>query len=56
MNTVALAQAGREWARESRLKAARERGPRLDPDQLARSQRCSTGEVVALPGVSTQNA
>src|SRR3954451_663666 len=43
MGTAAQAQAGRDRARESRLKAARERRLRLDPDQLAREQRIVEG-------------
>jgi len=39
MGTAARAQAGRDRARESGLRAARERQLRLDPDQLARGER-----------------
>jgi hypothetical protein len=45
MGTAAQAQAGRDRARESRLKAARERRLRLDPDQLAREQRIDEAVV-----------
>ena len=45
MGTAAQAQAGRDRARESRLKAARERRVRLDPDQLAREQRIDEAAV-----------
>ena len=45
MGTAAQAQAGRDRARESRLKAARERRRRLDPDQLAREQRIDEAAV-----------
>lgn len=45
MGTTAQAQAGRDRARESRLKAARERRLRLDPDQLAREQRIDEAAV-----------
>lgn len=45
MGTAAQAQAGRVRARESRLKAARERRLRLDPDQLAREQRIDEATV-----------
>lgn len=39
------AQAGRDRAREHRLRAARERRLRLDPDQLAREQRIDEAVV-----------
>jgi hypothetical protein len=45
MGTAAQAQAGRDRARESRLKAARDRRLRLDPDQVARDQRIDEGVV-----------
>ena len=45
MGTSAQAQAGRERARESRLKWARERRLRLDPDRVARDQRIDEGVV-----------
>ena len=45
MSTAARAQAGRDRARENRLKAARERRRRLDPDQLAREQRIDEATV-----------
>lgn len=45
VGTAARAQAGRDRARESRLKAARERRVRLDPDQLAREQRIDEAAV-----------
>jgi len=45
VGTAARAQAGRNRARESRLKAARERRLRLDPDQLARGQRIDDAAV-----------
>ena len=45
MGTAAQAQAGRDRARESRLKAARERRLRLDPDQLAREVRIDEAAV-----------
>jgi hypothetical protein len=45
VGTAARAQAGRDRARESRLKAARERRLRLDPDQLAREQRIDEAAV-----------
>jgi hypothetical protein len=45
VGTAAQAQAGRDRARESRLKAARERRLRLDPDQLARVQRIDEAAV-----------
>lgn len=45
MSTAAQAQAGRDRARESRLKAARERRRQLDPQQLAREQRIDEATV-----------
>lgn len=45
MGKAAQAQAGRDRARESRLKAARERRLRLDPGQLAREQRIDEAAV-----------
>lgn len=46
MSTAASrAQAGRNRARESRLKAARERWLRLDPDELAREERIDEATV-----------
>jgi hypothetical protein len=45
MGTTAQAQAGRDRARESRLRAARERRLRLDPDQLAREERIDEAAV-----------
>src|SRR3954447_23005729 len=45
MGMAAQAQAGRDRARESRLRAARERRLRLDPDQLAREQRIDEAAV-----------
>ena len=45
MSTAAQAQAGRDRARETKLKAARERRLRLDPDQLAREQRIDEATV-----------
>ena len=45
MGTSAQAQAGRERARESRLKSARERRMRLDPDRVARDQRIDDAVV-----------
>lgn len=39
------AQGGRDRAREARLRAARERRLRLDPDQLAREQRIDQAVV-----------
>ena len=45
MRTAARAQAGRDRARESRLKAARERRLRLDPEQLAREKRIDDATV-----------
>lgn len=45
MGTAAQAQAGRDRARESRLKAAQERRLRLDPDQVARERRIDEATV-----------
>jgi hypothetical protein len=45
MGPVAKARAGRDRARENRLRAARERRLRLDPDQLAREQRIDEAAV-----------
>lgn len=45
MSTAAQAQAGRDRARYSRLKAARERRRQLDPQQLAREQRVDEATV-----------
>ena len=45
MGTAAQAQTGRGRARDTRLKAARERRLRLDPDQLAREQRIDQATV-----------
>lgn len=45
MSTAAKAQAGRDRARQSRLKAARERRRQLDPEQLAREQRIDEATV-----------
>ena len=45
MGRAAQAQAGRNRARESRLKAVRERRLRLDPDQSAREQRIDEAAV-----------
>ena len=45
MGKAAQAQAGRDRARDARLKAARERRLRLDPDQLAREQRIDEAAV-----------
>ena len=45
MGTAAKARAGRDRARENRLRAARERRLRLDPDQLAREQRIDEAAV-----------
>lgn len=44
-STAARAQGGRYRARESRLKAARERRRQLDPAQLAREQRIDEATV-----------
>lgn len=45
MSTTAQAQAGRDRARERRLKVARERRRQLDPQQQAREQRISGATV-----------
>jgi len=45
VSTAAHAQAGRDRARQNRLKAARERRLRLDPDQLAREKRIDAATV-----------
>src|SRR3954468_19456684 len=45
MGKAAQAQAGRDRARDARLKAARERRLRLDPDQLARERRIDASSV-----------
>ena len=45
VRTSTQAQAGRDRARESRLKAARERRRLLDPDRLAREQRIDDASV-----------
>jgi len=45
VGTAAQTQAGRDRARDARLKAARERRLRLDPDQLAREQRIDEAVV-----------
>jgi hypothetical protein len=45
VGTTAQAQAGRDRARDARLKAARERRLKLDPDQLAREQRIDEAAV-----------
>ena len=45
VGTAAQAQAGRDRARESRLKAARERRQQFDPDQLAREIRIDEATV-----------
>ena len=45
MGKAAQAQAGRDRARDARLKAARERRLRLDPDQVARKQRIDEASV-----------
>jgi len=45
VSTAAQAQAGRDRARESRLKAARERRQRLDPNQVAREKRIDEATV-----------
>lgn len=42
---AAQAQAGRDRARDARLKAARERRLKLDPDQLARERRIDEASV-----------
>jgi hypothetical protein len=45
VSTAAHAQAGRDRVRQSRLKAARERRLRLDPDQVAREKRIDAATV-----------
>jgi len=45
VGTAARAQTGRDRARDTRLKAARERRLRLDPEQLAREQRIDEAAV-----------
>lgn len=45
MTTAARAQAGRNRARDNRLKAARERRLRLDPERVARDQRIDEATV-----------
>ena len=45
MGKAAQAQAGRDRARDARLKAARERRLKLDPDQLARKRRIDEASV-----------
>ena len=45
MGKTAQAQAGRDRARDARLKAARERRLKMDPDQLAREQRIDEASV-----------
>jgi hypothetical protein len=45
VSTAAQSQTGRDRARESRLKAARERRRQLDPDQLARDKRIDDATV-----------
>lgn len=45
MGKPAQAQAGRDRARDARLKAARERRLKLDPDQLAREGRIDAASV-----------
>lgn len=45
MTTAARAQAGRNRARDNRLRAARERRLRLDPEQGARDQRIDQATV-----------
>ena len=45
MTTAARAQAGRSRARDNRLKAARERRLRLDPEQVARDNRIDDATV-----------
>ncbi|GAA4127600.1 hypothetical protein GCM10022215_38230 [Nocardioides fonticola] len=43
--SAAQAQAGRDRARDARLKAARERRLQLDPDQIARERRIDEAAV-----------
>lgn len=45
MGNAAQAQAGRDRARDARLKAARERRLKLDPDQLVRERRIDEASV-----------
>ena len=45
MGKATQAQAGRDRARTSRLKAAQERRLRLDPEQVAREQRIEEASV-----------
>ena len=45
MGSAVQVQAGRDRARERRLKAARDRRLRLDPEQLAREQRIDEAAV-----------
>ncbi len=45
MSTAAHARAGRDRARQKRLKAARERRLRLDPDESVREQRIDAATV-----------
>lgn len=45
MGKAAQAQAGRDRARDARLKAARDRRLKLDPDQLARERRIDEASV-----------
>jgi hypothetical protein len=45
MGKAAQALAGRDRARDARLKAARERRLKLDPDQLARERRIDEASV-----------
>lgn len=45
MGKAVQAQAGRDRARDARLKAARERRLKLDPDQLARERRIDEAAV-----------
>ena len=45
MGKTAQAQAGRDRARDARLKAARERRLQLDPDQIARERRIDEAAV-----------
>lgn len=45
MGKAAQAQAGRDRARDARLKAARERRLKMDPDQVARERRIDEASV-----------
>lgn len=45
MTTAARAQAGRNRARDNKLRAARERRLRLDPEQVARDKRIDEATV-----------